>query len=170
MSRDFGVSIICTENPNDFLVKTGSFREPYYLPGPLGPWVISSAFCRGFGKQFEIRDAACTVSHGRPNAIITSITTANDDHVLASGIDEVTVLKLGIHQRRCVQLEIFHCEVNTTGTSVRDLEVSWPGRSCGQHHCVVLCSDRLHIDIHTDVGIGNIGLFSVSIMNWKVTT
>jgi hypothetical protein len=105
------------------------------------------------------------MSHRRPDAIVTGVTSSDDNHVLASGVDKITVLKLGIHQGSRVQLKIFHCKMNTPGTSVGNLKVSGPGSSCGQNQCVVFRSNRFHLDVHTDISVGNVGLISISTMN-----
>jgi hypothetical protein len=43
-------------------------------------------------KKLEIRDGLGTMPHRSSNAIVTGITTTDDDYILAFGIDIIVVL------------------------------------------------------------------------------
>jgi len=47
------------------------------------------------------------MAHGSANAIVTGITTTNDDDVLAFSIDIIAVLEVGLQERRGIQLNMW---------------------------------------------------------------
>jgi len=162
MSRNFGMSVIRTEDSKEWLIEFSYLAKEPNLLGPLGPRVIPSSLCGWFREQLKVGDTTRTMPHGRSDTIITGVTPSNDNYVLAPGVYEIPVLKLGVHQGRCIQLEVLHCKMDALGTSIRDLEVSRPSRPCGKNQCVVLCSNLFNVNIHTNVGIGYKNLFQVS--------
>lgn len=56
------------------------------------------------GQQLKVGDRLRAVTHGSSDTVVSSITTTDDDDVLALGTDVATVLKLRIKQRLRVQL------------------------------------------------------------------
>ena len=69
-----------------------------YAPGPLWPWVIASAGSRRLRQKFEISHGVGTMTHRGPNTVVSSVTAANDDDVLASGINISIVLEFRVHK------------------------------------------------------------------------
>ena len=71
---------------------------------PLGPWVIVSTAGWGFGQQLEIGHRLRTVAHRCSDTVVSSVTTTNDDDVLALGANVVVILQLRVEKRLCVHL------------------------------------------------------------------
>lgn len=69
-----------------------------YAPRPLGPGVIATATSRRLRQELEVGHRLGTVAHGSTDTIITSITTTNDDDVLALRVDVSAILQLRIKQ------------------------------------------------------------------------
>lgn len=88
MSCNFGVTIIGPEDT-----------------GPLRPRVVATSRAWGLGKKLKVGNGLGTVAHGGSDTIVTSISTADNDDVLASSIDVVAVRELGVQERLSVQLQ-----------------------------------------------------------------
>jgi RNase P/RNase MRP subunit p30 len=78
------------------------------------------------------------MTHGRADTIITSITSADDDDILALCIDVSAVLKVRVEERFRVHLEILRGKVDTVEVTSGDLEVARPSCASADYHCVVL--------------------------------
>jgi hypothetical protein len=96
MSRNFTVSIVRAEDPVECRCQRLQFFFGWTmgLPGPLRPWIVPASLRWWLGKQLKVGDAPCPMSHGRSNAIVSGISTTDNNHVFALGVDEVVVLKL----------------------------------------------------------------------------
>ena len=138
MSSDLGVTVI---SPEDLR--------------PLRPWVIRCTAGRRLWQKLKVHDRFGSVSHGGSDTVIPSVTTSNDDNVLAPRADVVSVLKLRIQQRFGVVLQELHSEVDTVGVAVWQSEVSWPGRASADDQSIVLGPQILHIDVYTNVCVGH---------------
>ena len=75
-----------------------------YSPRPLRPRVIPASSRGWFRKKLKVGYGFCTMTHGSTNTIVTSITTTNDNDILALGADVGAVLKLGVEQGLRVKL------------------------------------------------------------------
>lgn len=114
-----------------------------------------AAKCRRTRQELKVGDGSRTVSDTGTNAVVTSITTTNDNNILALGRDVRIVGVFGIKQRLGVGREEVHGEVNSVDLSVRQLEVSRPGRSSSNNDSVVVLLDLQGIGVDSDVGAGN---------------
>ena len=56
-------------------------------PGPLGPWVVAATTSRRLGKQLKVDNRLGTVAHGSADTVITSVTSANNNDILALRAD-----------------------------------------------------------------------------------
>lgn len=61
------------------------------------------------------------------DTIVTSIATANDDHVLALGRDVRRVGVFRVEKGFGIGMKEIHGEVDTVDLSVGKFQVSWPG-------------------------------------------
>jgi hypothetical protein len=106
MSSNLCVTIVGPEDPGcNFSSMTSWHVKAGYSPGPLGPRVVAASGDWRTRKQLEVGDRLGTVAHRGANAIIASISTSNNNDILALGVDVTTVLKLRVEKRLRVQLE-----------------------------------------------------------------
>jgi len=69
------------------------------VPGPLGPGVVTPSAHRGLGQELKVDDRFGAMTHRGSNTVITSITTTNDNDVLALCTDVGgRILKVGIKE------------------------------------------------------------------------
>ena len=61
-------------------------------PGPLGPWVVACTASWWLGQQLEVRDGLRTVTHRCTDAVVSGVTTSDDDDVLALCTNVAVVL------------------------------------------------------------------------------
>jgi len=128
-------------------------------PGPLRPWVVATTTGRRLGQQLKVDHGLGTMAHSSSDTVVTSITTTNDDDVLALRIDvAAAVLEVGIEECLSVELEILHGKVDAVSVAVGDLEVAGPGCASGENNGVVLGAELGQRDVDTDVSVGNEGL------------
>lgn len=73
-------------------------RERSDTPGPLGPRVITATQRGRFWEQLEVGNRLGAVPHGRAYTVISRITTADDDNILALRIYVVIILELRIQK------------------------------------------------------------------------
>ena len=100
------------------------------------------------------------MAHGSTDTVVTSVTTTNDDDVLAFGGDVVTVLELRIKQGLRVELKVLHGEVDTICVTSRNSQVARPCRTSADNDCVMLSPDVLNVNVNTNVGVRNERLFT----------
>lgn len=136
VGADLGVSIVDSEHPRE--------RRPR---------VVSSPRRRRSRQELKVGDRLCSVSHRGSDAVVSGVSSADDDHVLALGVDVVVVRELRVEQRGRVELEEVHREMDPIRLAVGDLEVSRPGRSRRDDDRVRLGSDRLGIDVLANMGV-----------------
>ena len=124
---------------------------------PLRPWVVAGTLGRRLGQQLEVDDALGTVANGSTNAVVTGVTTTNDDNVLALGRDVGVVGKLGVEQRLGVLVQELHGEVNALEVAVGNGKVTGHGGTGGNDHRIVLLLERVKGDIAlADKAAGNV--------------
>jgi len=111
--------------------------------GPLGPGVVTSTLSRRLRQQLEVDNRLGTVTDGGTNTIVTSITTTNDNNVLALGRDVLAVVKTRIKQRLGVLVQELHGEVNALQVTAGNGQVSGDGCTSGENNGIVLSSERL---------------------------
>ena len=101
VSSNLGVTIISPEDP-----------------WPLRPWVIRRAAGGRLGQELEVRDGLGPMSHGGTDTVVPSVTTSDNDNILALRADVVSVLELGIQQRLGIALQELHSEVDAVSVTV----------------------------------------------------
>jgi len=67
-------------------------------PGPLGPRVITATQCGWFWQQLKVGNRLGAMPHGRAYTVISCITTADDDDILALRIYVVAIFELRIQK------------------------------------------------------------------------
>jgi hypothetical protein len=115
--------------------------------GPLWPWVVAGALRRRLREQLEVDDVLGTVTDGSTNAVVTSVTTTDDDNVLALGGDVGIVGQLRVEQRLGVLVQELHGEVDALEVAVGNGKVARNGGTSGDDHRVVVRLERLKGDI-----------------------
>jgi hypothetical protein len=123
---DFGVTIVDTVDT-----------------GPLGPWVVAGTLWGRLGQQLEVDDRLGTVADGGTNAVVTGITTTNDDNVLVLGGDVRTVSQLGVEERLGVLVQELHGEVDALELTAGNLEVTSDSRTGGKDNSIIVGAERL---------------------------
>lgn len=73
-------------------------RERPDTPRPLGPRVITATQRGWFREQLEVSNRLGAVPHGRAYTVISRITTADDDNILALCIYVVVIFELRIQK------------------------------------------------------------------------
>jgi hypothetical protein len=68
------------------------------IPWPLGPWIVATSGNWWPWKQLKIDNGLRAMAHCRTNAIISSITTADDNNILSFGVDVTPILQVGIQE------------------------------------------------------------------------
>jgi hypothetical protein len=114
---------------------------------PLRPGVVAGTLRRRLREQLEVDDVLGTVTNGSTNAVVTSVTTTNDDDVLALGGDVCLVGKLGVEQRLRVLVQELHGEVDTLEVAVGDRKIARHGGTRRDDHGVVVFLERLQGDV-----------------------
>ena len=110
--------------------------------GPLRPGVVAGALLRGLGQELEVDDGLGAVTDGGTDAVVTGVTTTDDDDVLALSRDVGLVGELGVEERLCVLVQELHGEVHALEVAVGDGQVTGDGCTSGQDDSVVLCAER----------------------------
>lgn len=96
-----------------------------------------------------------TVTNRSTNAVVTSVTTTNNNHVLVLGAQVLFVGKVRVEQTGGVLLEELHRKVDTVELTARNVEVPGPGGASANEHDVVLGLELPAIDVLADVGVGH---------------
>lgn len=78
---------------------------------PLGPWVVTPTASWRLGQQLEVGDGLRAVTHRGSDAIVSGVTTANNNDILALCADVVVVLQLRVEKGFRVHL----CQDETHG-------------------------------------------------------
>ena len=124
---------------------------------PLRPGVVAGTLRRRLRQQLEVDNVLGTVANRSTNAVVTSVTTTNDDDVLALGGDVCLVGKLRVEQRLRVLVQELHGEVNTLEVAVRDRKIARHGGASRDDHRVVVFLERLQGDVAlADEAAGNV--------------
>jgi hypothetical protein len=110
---------------------------------PLRPGIVASTLRRRLRQQLEVDHVLGTVANGCTNAVVTSVTTTNDDDVLALGRDVRLVGKLGVEQRLRVLVQELHGEVDTLEVAIGDRKIARHGGASRDDHGVVVFLERL---------------------------
>ena len=55
--------------------------------GPFRPGIVGGAFGRGLGQNFDLHQTLAAVAHRRADTVRAGVAAADDDDVLALGID-----------------------------------------------------------------------------------
>mmetsp|Transcript_17657 Transcript_17657/g.43471 ORF Transcript_17657/g.43471 Transcript_17657/m.43471 type:complete len:387 (+) Transcript_17657:1837-2997(+) len=102
------------------------------------------------------------MTHRCTNAICSSISTTNDNDILASSSDPVVLFPLrlegaflGHEELLLVHGEEFHGKVNSLQVPSRNRQVTWLGGTQTQTESIKVVSQVINIDIDTNVGIGD---------------
>jgi hypothetical protein len=120
---------------------------------PLRPGVVVGTLRRRLGKQLEVGNGLGTVTDGSTNAIVTSITTTNDNNVLVLGGEVSSIGELGVEERLGVLVEELHGVVDTLKLATLDGQIT--GNSCTS-------SDDDRIGLSTKIGKGRVALLANS--------
>ncbi|GJD02058.1 hypothetical protein ColKHC_10883 [Colletotrichum higginsianum] len=117
---------------------------------PLRPRVIAGTLRRGLGQKLKVDDRLGTVADRGTDTVVTGITTADDDDVLALGRDVGAVLKLGVEEGLGVLVQELHGVVNTLELATLDGEVTGDGGTGGDDDGVVLGLEVQELDVLAD--------------------
>ncbi|GKT57393.1 conserved hypothetical protein [Colletotrichum tofieldiae] len=118
--------------------------------GPLGPRVVAGTLRRGLGQKLEVDDRLGAVAHRGTDAVVTGVTTADDDDVLALGGDVGAVLKLGVEEGLGVLVQELHGVVDALELAALDGEVTGDGGAGGDDDGVVLGLEVHELDVLAD--------------------
>ena len=73
-------------------------------PWPLRPWVVAATTSRRLGEQLKVDNGLGTMTHSSSDTVVTSVTSTNDDDILALCTDVCIVLELRVEKRFGVEL------------------------------------------------------------------
>ncbi|KAI3478074.1 hypothetical protein L1887_60005 [Cichorium endivia] len=121
----------------------------------LRPGVALGTLVGRLRQQLKVDDALSAVTKRGSLSVATSVTTTNDDDVLALGAEVVAVLQTRVEERLGVGGEEVHGEVNAVGLAARHLEVTRPGGADSVDDGVVLRVHLLGVNVATNVGAGD---------------
>ena len=127
----------------DFVVTIVSSEDT----GPLWPWVVASTLSWGLGQQLEVDDRLGAVANGSTNAVVTSITTSDDNNVLVLGRNVSIVSQFGVQERLGVLVQELHGVVNAVQVAVRDGQVTSDSSSSREDNCVVLLAESFEVGL-----------------------
>lgn len=136
MCHHLGVSVI------DF----GHARE-------LRPGIVARTRCGRLWEELEIDDGLCAMSHRSTDTIVTRIASANDDNVLAMGVDVFAVLQARVLQGFGVLLQEVHSEMDPVRFPTGNSKVSRPRGTGGDYQGIILFLELSGVNIGADVGI-----------------
>ncbi|GKT49344.1 uncharacterized protein ColSpa_09525 [Colletotrichum spaethianum] len=135
--------------------------------GPLGPRVVAGTLRRGLGQELKVDDRLGSVADGGTDTVVTSVTTADDDDVLALGRDVGAVLKLGVEEGLGVLVQELHGVVDALELTTLDGEVTGDSRTGGDDDSVVLGLQVHELDVLAD---GNAALEVDALSSHEVGT
>lgn len=75
------------------------------IPRPLRPRIVSATRRGRLRKEFKVRDGLSTMPHSGANAVISSVSTSNNDDILALRADVLPVLQFRVKQRCSIELK-----------------------------------------------------------------
>ena len=114
---------------------------------PFRPWVVVGTFGWWLRQQLKVDHAAATMTEAGSDAVGPGVTTADDDHVLAFGADEVGPQVITVNTLLGVGREEVHREMNALGFATGDRQVAWLGGTTGQQHSIELALQILRRDV-----------------------
>jgi hypothetical protein len=94
---------------------------------PLRPRVVVGTLGGRLGQKLEVGNGLGTMTERSTNTIVTSVTTTDDNNILALGGDVGVVRKLRVKERLGVLVEEFHSVVNTIELAALDWKVAGNG-------------------------------------------
>ena len=97
------------------------------------------------------------MSNGSTNAVVTSVTTSNDNDVLVLGRDVGIVSQFGVEERLSVLVQELHSVVDTLQVTVGDRQVTGDSCSSGEDNSVVLLAESIEVGLailaNSDTGL-----------------
>lgn len=123
--------------------------------GPLGPRVVARTLRGRLRQQLKVDNRLGTVADRGTDAVVTGITTTNDNDVLVLGRDVRTVSQLGVKQRLGVLVKELHGEVDALEVAALDGKVTSDSGTGGDDDSIILSLEIHQLDIVAD---GNTGL------------
>ena len=87
------------------------------------------------------------MANGSTNAVVTSITTSDDNNVLVLGRNVSIVSQFGVQERLGVLVQELHGVVNAVQVAVRDGQVTSDSSSSREDNCVVLLAESFEVGL-----------------------
>lgn len=114
------------------------------------------------------------MAHRCSNAVVASVTTADDDDIFSLCVDVVVVRQLGVQKGLGVELEgdynhektlkvqtnlkEVHSEVDAGCLAVGNVEIPWPCGTSGNNNSITVSLDLLHVYGDPDICVCDKGL------------
>ena len=108
-----------------------------------------------FGSEFrvdlELMDTRCSLADGGSVAVSASITTTDDQDVLATSINRVLY---GITSDNAVLArQVIHCEIDTAELTARDIEVTGTEGTNANEDSIVVAEEVFTTHIHAYINV-----------------
>jgi hypothetical protein len=104
---------------------------------PLRPRVVVGSLIRRLRQQLKVGNRLGTVTNRGTNAVVTSITTTNDNNMFALGGNVGVIGELGVKERLGVLVKELHGKVNALQVASLDREVTSDGSTGGNDNSVI---------------------------------
>ena len=95
------------------------------------------------------------MTDGGTHAVISGVTAADDDNVLAFGVNISFIFKIGIQQALGVGFQEIHCKIDSLGISSGCFDISGIGGTTGQDDSVKIMEQLICLDIFAHISAGH---------------
>ena len=125
--------------------------------GPLGPGVVGGSLVGRLGQQFQLVHHLGALTVGRAQTVGAGVSSAQDDHPFALGVDPFVIGYLFAGQHPVLLGEVLHGQVDSLQVSSRNVQFPGLGTPAGQADRVELGEQTVHRVIDADIGVGQEG-------------
>ena len=121
---------------------------------PFRPRIVLGAFQRRLRQNFHLHERFAAVPHRSAHAIRSGIAAADDDDVLAGGVNEMAVL-VPIQNALGVRREKFHREMDAFQFAAGNRQIARLGRAGRENHGVEFLQQFFRRIIFPDLGVAD---------------